>query len=466
MDSAMAKTGSGSGPGATPTAVPADGTARTPADTSPERDAIRRTLRETLTRHTGPDRLRAAVDSADGYDTALWTLLAQRLGLPALALPEEYGGIGGTLPDLAAACAETGRALLPSPLLATCGLSAPLILALGRPEQRTRLLPPLADSSLTCALAIPGGAVPLALGLTGDNASGAWAGGGRAGGVQARTAPGGGWTLYGEAAPVLGGHSAPLLLVAARTGGFPRGRTLLFLVRAPSPGLTRTRLTALDETRPQSRIELRDCPAEPLGATDGDPADVSRALTGTGRWVAALLAAEAVGAAESALERTLAYVRQREQFGRPIGSFQAVQHRLADLHVRVRAAGAAAHHAARAPHEAPLALAHCLETAREVTAQAIQLHGGIGFTWEHEAHLFFKRATADELLFGPVHALRAHAAERAGLFSDPETAVRSAPGPALRSVTPVTPVMPATAMTPATPATPPTSAPGPEEPSR
>lgn len=398
-----------------------------------EQHEIRRTLRELLAEHCGPAEVRAAVDTALGYDEALWNRLAGQLGLPGIALPEAYGGVGCGTAELALACEETGRALLPSPLLATSVLAAPLIAALGTEAQRTALLPRIATGGLTATLAVPGGSLSTALGLTGDNTRGEWAGGGRAGGVQARRADGavggdggggdeggGGWRLYGEAAQVLDGHSAGLLVVAAHTGGFPRSRTLLFLVRAgAAAGLVRTRQTSMDATRPLARVELRDTGAELLGADD--TVDAAVALAATGRAVAAVLAAEAVGAASSALDRTVAYVKEREQFGRPIGSFQAVKHRLADLYVRVQAARSAAYYAAWDPSAGGLALAQALEALRVTTAEAVQLHGGIGFTWEHEAHLYFKRAAADELLFGPVHRLRDHAAGQAGLFA-PRTA--------------------------------------------
>ncbi|MFJ2148914.1 acyl-CoA dehydrogenase family protein [Streptomyces microflavus] len=379
-----------------------------------EQDEIRRTLRDLLTKRGGPGEVRAAVRTAEGHDPALWHRLAQELGLPGLAIAEEYGGAGCTATELALACEETGRALLPSPLLATAVLAAPLITALGTPEQRAELLPRIADGTLTATLAVPGGSMAAALGLTADNRAAAWAGGGRAGGIQARPDGGGGWRLYGEADRVLDGHSAGLLLVAAHTGGYPRSRTLLFLVSAEAEGLARTRLTSMDETRPLARIELRDAAARLLGADDGT--DVCGALADTGSRAAAVLAAEAVGAAAGALERTVAYVKEREQFGRAIGSFQAVKHRLADLYVRVEAARSAAYYAAWDAAAGPLALAQALEAARIVAGEAVQLHGGIGFTWEHEAHLYVKRAAADELLFGPVHRLRDHAAGRAGLF--------------------------------------------------
>ncbi|PBC83067.1 MULTISPECIES: acyl-CoA dehydrogenase family protein [unclassified Streptomyces] len=431
-----------------------------------EQHEIRRTLRELLLNHCGPDQVKAAVRTPPGYDPQVWHRLAAELGLPGLALPAAYGGVDCGPTELALACEETGRAVLPSPLIATAALAAPLILALGSERQRGELLPGLAGGELTGTLAVPAGQLATALGLTGPN-DGDWAGGGRAGGVQARRQDGT-WRLYGETGQVLNGHTAEVLVVAAHTGGFARSRTLLFLVRAAAlgpearpdsrhahaegasapgtTGLLRIRQTALDETRPLARLELRDVPAELLGEVDGegcpygegggDGTAVAAALAATGVTAAAVLAAEAVGAADAALARTVAYVREREQFGRPIGSFQAVQHRLADLYVTLQAARSATYYAAWAagggrpggqgapgasgaaePGAGALALAQALEALRAVAAEAVQLHGGIGFTWEHEAHLYFKRAAGDELLLGPVHRLRARAAEEAGLFT-------------------------------------------------
>ncbi|WP_411151508.1 acyl-CoA dehydrogenase family protein [Streptomyces sp. A30] len=387
-----------------------------------EQDEIRRTLREVLRKRCGPAELRAAVDTAAGHDPALWTALAEQLGLPGLALPEAYGGVGCSVTELALACEETGRFLAPSPLLATAALAAPLLLALGTGTQRAELLPRIADGTLTAALAVPGTHLATALALTGDN-DGDWAGGGRAGGVQARRV-GDGWRLYGQADQVLDGHSAGLLLVAAHAGGFARSRTLLFLVRGDADGLVRARQTALDATRPRARVQLRDTEAELLG---GEEADVLTALGRLGDSAAAVLAGEAVGAADQVLGLTVEYVRRREQFGRPVGSFQAVKHRLADVYVEVQAARSAAYYAAWAAAHGEqvgaLALAQALEALRSASAEGIQLHGGIGFTWEHEAHLYFKRACGDELLFGPVHRLRGHAAGAAHLFESAEVTV-------------------------------------------
>jgi len=384
-----------------------------------EQDEIRRTLRELLHKRCGPEELRAAVDTPAGHDPALWTALAEQLGLPGLALPEAYGGVGCSATELALAVEETGRVLAPSPLLATAVLVAPLVLALGTDAQRAGLLPRIASGALTAALAAPAAG----LALTGDD-RGDWAGGGRAGGVQARRA-GAGWTLYGEVGPVPDGHSARLLLVAAHTGGFARSRTLLFLVAGDADGVVRNRHTALDATRPLGHLQLRHAEAELLGGDEGT--DVPAALARTGDSAAATLACEAVGAADRVLERTVEYVKQREQFGRAIGSFQAVKHRLADVYVQVQAARSAAYYAAWATAQGErvggLALAQGLEALRSSAGEAIQLHGGIGFTWEHDVQLYFKRAAGDELLFGPVHRLRAHAADAASLFTATEVPV-------------------------------------------
>jgi alkylation response protein AidB-like acyl-CoA dehydrogenase len=409
-----------------------------------EQDEIRRTLRELLHKRCQPEELRAALDTPTGHDPVLWTALSDQLGLPGLAFPEAYGGVGCTPTELALACEETGRALAPTPLLATAVLAAPLVLALGSDTQRAELLPRIAAGSLTATLAVPGTGLATALALTGPN-DGDWAGGGRAGGVQARRNgdSGGGWRLYGQADQVLDGHSAGVLLVAAHTGGFARSRTLLFLVPGDAPGLVRVRQTALDATRPQARLELRDVAAQLLG--EDDSRAVLAALARVGDTAATVLANEAVGAAGRALERTVEHVKQREQFGRAIGSFQAVKHRLADVYVLVQAARSAAYYAAWATvnesrggarsaslegrwretggRVGGLALAQALEALRGAAAEGIQLHGGIGFTWEHEAHLYFKRASGDELLFGPAHRLRAHAADAARLFDQGEVTV-------------------------------------------
>ncbi|MFD5766873.1 acyl-CoA dehydrogenase family protein [Streptomyces sp. NPDC127049] len=381
-----------------------------PAALTEEQREIRRTLRDLLDQHTGPP---ADTTAPQGYDPALWARMAGELGLTRLALPEEYGGTGRGTPELALACEETGRALAPSPLLATSVLTAPLVAALGTPGQRAELLPRIADSTLTCALAVPGGSLGHALGLTGDNTTGAWSGDGRAGGVQARPAPDGGdgWLLYGEAEQVLDGHSAGLLLVAAHTGGFARSRTLLYLVRPDDagPGLVRTRRAGLDPTRSPARVQLRDVPAALLGEDPADPADITRALAAAGRTAAVLLAAEAVGAARGALERTRGHLRT----GATDDARPSARYRLADLYVQVEAARTLTYCAARepgpGPESGPLALAQALEALRAAAGESVPAY---------DAHPYFRRAAADELLFGPAGRLRARAAERTGLLGE------------------------------------------------
>ncbi|MEU0404573.1 acyl-CoA dehydrogenase family protein [Streptomyces sp. NPDC006197] len=364
-----------------------------------EQQGIRRALRDLLGEGAGARENRAATATPEGHDTALWTRASGTLGLAGLTLPEEYGGAGRGTVELALVCEETGRALAPTPLLATTVLAAPLLTALGTPAQRAELLPRVADSTLTCALAAPSGTA-LALGLTGDNTDGDWSGGGRAGGIQAARAADGGWRLYGEAAQVLDGHSAGLLLVAAHTGGFARSRTLLFLVPADAPGVVRTRQPALDPTRPRATVQFRDTGAELLGE---EPADVLGALAATGRTAAVMLAAEAVGAAAAALDRAVERIRPHERSGS--------RHRLADLCVQVGTARSLTYCAARepgpGPDGGPLALAHALEALRATADESL--------AWED---LCFKRAASDELLFGPARRLRARAAERTGLLGE------------------------------------------------
>ncbi|WP_079028244.1 acyl-CoA dehydrogenase family protein [Streptomyces stelliscabiei] len=379
-----------------------------------EQEEIRRTVRELLLKRCGPEEVRAAVRTGEGYDAGLWSALSEQLGLPGLALPESHGGVGCSATELALAAEELGRALAPSPLLSTSVLVAPLILALGTERQRAALLPLLTSGRLTAALVVPGTALTTALALTCDN-GGAWAGGGRAGGVQARRV-GDGWRLYGEAGQILDGHSAGLLLVAAHAGGYARSRTLLFLVRVPhgeaggGGGLVRVRQTSIDETRPVARLELRHVEAELLGEEAGAAdAGVPAVLAEVGDAAAAVLAAEAVGAADRVLERTVAYARQREQFGVPIGSFQAVKHRLADAKVALEFARPLVFGAAVTldPADAAAAKVTACEAAYATARTALQLHGAIGYTAEYDLSLWLTKARALRTAWGTPAECRA-----------------------------------------------------------
>ncbi|GAA0443190.1 acyl-CoA dehydrogenase family protein [Streptomyces olivaceiscleroticus] len=380
----------------------------------------RRALRALLRDHHGPDGPGAAGEGPRGHDEGLWRTLAGRLGVPGLALPAAYGGAGRGAAALALVCEEAGRVLLPAPLLPTAALAAPLLLALGSEAQRSELLPAFAAGELTGTLAVPGARLATALALTGPN-TGDWAGGGRAGGIQARADGRGAWRLYGEADQVLHGYGADLLLVAARAGAYARGRTLLFVVRAGVPGLRRTRYAALDETRPQGGLELRDVPAALLG-DDESGAAVPAALAAAGATAAVALAAEAVGAADAALAGAAAHVRGRPD--RAQGGSLAVRHRLVDLYAAVCSARATVYSAAReadngrgAPGECGLAPAQALEALRAVAGEAVQVRAGGGSLGERAAQRYARRAAGDELLFGPAHRLRTHAAEVSGLFA-------------------------------------------------
>ncbi|MEV4258791.1 acyl-CoA dehydrogenase family protein, partial [Spirillospora sp. NPDC049652] len=338
------------------------------------RGALRRFFAEHAPVAGTPAGARLLMGTRDGLDRALWRRMAGELGLQGLAVPEAHGGSGFGVRELAVVFEEMGRVLYCGPFLATVGLALPALQAAGA----TRLLPGVADGSTIATLA-----------WTED---GHWS-----------APPAMSWedgVLSGTKTFVLDGHIAELVLVAARHGG----TTALFAVDGDAPGLTRTPLPTLDQTRKLARLDFDRVPARLLTG-DGDAA-LARA-----RDVAvALLAAEQVGGAERALEMTVDYVKVRKQFGRAIGSFQAVKHRCADMFVRVESARSAMLNAAEAadtgtPGElavaTALAKAFCSDAYFHVAAETIQLHGGIGFTWEHDAHLYFKRAKASQELFGP-----------------------------------------------------------------
>ena len=349
------------------------------ADQADLRSAVRAFTR----RHATPQQVRAAMAAPAGYDPTTWERLATELGLTALAVPECFGGAGAGAGEVAVAVEEFGRVLLPSPYLSSA--VAALVLARAAtecPDAAGRYLPGLADGSVIGALALDAGV----------------------------TADGG--TLTGVARNVVDGAAAGLLLV--------RAGDQLFAVAATDAAVEP--LETMDQTRRQACIRLHHAAAMPAGS-----AAAAVAL------YRCLLAAECAAAAEHCLDVTVDYLKTRHQFGRPIGSFQALRHRAADLAVAVSAAKATARAAvwavamntgatntdasntAAVTTLAPLAALHCSRTFLQVAGEMIQLHGGIGFTWEHEAHLYFKRAKSTQLLLGPVSALRAEIGRAAGL---------------------------------------------------
>jgi alkylation response protein AidB-like acyl-CoA dehydrogenase len=294
---------------------------------------------------------------------------------------------------------EMGRSLLCAPYFATIALAANAILTSGDDAAKKELLPGIATGDTIATLA-----------FTEDN--GRWDEGGIA---TAATRAGDGWTLDGHKMFVLDGNVANLLVVAART---PAGLSL-FAVEGDAPGLTRTPLATMDQTRKQARLELAGVPGRLIGADGGASAGLSRTLD----LAAVALAAEQVGGAQRCLDMSVEYAKERVQFGRPIGSFQAIKHKCADMLLEVESAKSAAYYAGWAAAEssdelpvvASLAKAYCSDAYFHAAAENIQIHGGIGFTWEHDAHLYFKRAKSSELMLGDPSYHRELLAQRIGI---------------------------------------------------
>ncbi|MFC8516486.1 acyl-CoA dehydrogenase family protein [Streptomyces sp. NPDC057257] len=346
------------------------------AETEEQRQ-LRAVLRDFLAETCGPEEVRRQIDSPRGHDRALWDRLAAEIGVHGLAVPEEYGGAGYTFAELAVALEETGRVLCPAPLLSTVVLAGHALLAAGDRQACARWLPGIAAGALTATVA--GFLQPAD--------------------VTAERGPDG-WVLWGETDFVPDGEDAGLLLVAARA---PDGERL-FACEPDGATCDRIARKVLDSTRRQACVRLRGQSAEPVGEP-GQAAEIVDAVLDVGRVA---LAAEHVGGSAYALDELLAHLSQRTQFGRAIGSFQAVKHRLADLLVEVEGARSAAAYAtaclAGAAPELPVAASAaavaCTGAYRLATTEYVQLHGGIGFTWEHPAHLYVRRARADEALFG------------------------------------------------------------------
>jgi alkylation response protein AidB-like acyl-CoA dehydrogenase len=339
-----------------------------------ERQALREAVRSLLTRHSPS----TATAARSGYDGELWSRLCGEIGVAGLAVPECYGGSGASLLETHVVLEELGRTLTPSPMLGSAVLAAQALLLSGDPQACQRLLPGIAGGSRIAALVWTG-------------LDGQW----DEDGVAGKATDTG--CLTGDAHYVLDGDLADTLLVAARS---PEG-VGLYEVDASAPGVTRAASTTMDSTRRLAAVGLRGVAGQKLG-TDC-PLDQIRDTA------CVALSAEQVGTAARALELTVAYTKTRVQFGQPIGAFQALQHRLADLHVLVESGRSASYAAASAlvtgaPEASVLAAVakvYCSEALEKVAAEMIQLHGGIGITWEHNAHLYFKRAHGAAQLFGP-----------------------------------------------------------------
>ncbi|MFF4503455.1 acyl-CoA dehydrogenase family protein [Streptomyces sp. NPDC001401] len=342
-----------------------------------EQRQLRVVLRDLLGEACGPEEVRKQAESPRGYDQTLWNRLAGEIGVHGLALPEEYGGAGYTFAELAVALQEAGRVLCPAPLLTTVVLAGHALLDSGDRQTCARWLPGIASGALTATVA--GFLHPAD--------------------VTAERGPDG-WVLRGDADFVPDGAGADLLLVAARA---PDGERL-FACEPDGATCERKARRVLDPTRRQALVRFRGAPAEPVGEP-GQAAGVVDAVLDAGRVA---LAAEHVGGSAHALDAVLAYVSERTQFGRAIGSYQAVKHRLADLLLEIEGARSASAYASAClaggapelPVAASAAAVACTGAYRLATTEYVQLHGGIGFTWEHPAHLYLRRARADEALFG------------------------------------------------------------------
>jgi alkylation response protein AidB-like acyl-CoA dehydrogenase len=364
-----------------------------------EQEELRKTVRQFLDAKSSEAAVREQMETDGGYDAAVWSQMAEQMGLQGLHIPEEFGGSGFGYVELGIVLEEMGRSLLCAPFFSSVVLAANTLLQSGDDAAMKAHLPGIAGGQTIATLAY-------------TEPSGKWD---EAGITMEATAAGDGWTLSGTKMFVLDGHTADLIIVAARTS---KGVSL-FTVEGAAGGLTRTALSTMDQTRKQAKLEFADTPATLLGA-DGDGWKV---LSTVLDLAAVGLAAEQVGGAQKVLEMAVEYAKVRVQFGRPIGSFQAIKHKCADMLLEVESAKSAAYYGMwcaaemndELPSVASLAKAYCSEAYFHATAENIQIHGGIGFTWEHPAHLYFKRAKSSELLFGDPTYHRELLAQRIGI---------------------------------------------------
>ena len=379
------------------------GTARTDAQA-----AFRQELRSFTKAHGTSQAVRALLDDPAGYDPAVWELMAKQLGLPGLIVDEEHGGSGAGAAEAVIALEELGAVLLPSPFLPSL-LGTVAVLAGGRAA--ARILPAVAAGQQRLALA---GAEPASTGLDSTGLAST------CGGEVTATADGdGGWRLTGQVLCVLDGAGASLIMVVAGTGDGPA----LFALSAGAPGLTAIALETLDLTRREARLIFDAVPAE----LASDPAQADW-LTPVRALAALAVAAGSLGVIRRCLEMATGYAKERTAFGRTIGSFQAVKHMCADMLVDLECTRAAVEHAAKVADQADesgppgeaaaaalpaacsVAKAYASDAVVRAATTLIQVHGGLGFTWEHDAHLFYRRAFSDEQLFGDAAAHRAQLA--------------------------------------------------------
>ena len=349
---------------------------------------LRRSAREFLAKECSPNVVRRLM-AADEDDPALWKKIAD-LGWTALGIPEQYGGVG-TFLDLVVVLEEAGRALLPGPFFSTMGLAVPVLIEAGSEAQKKEVLSAIAAGSARATLAF-------------TEPSGRW----DAAGVTLAAKPSsGGWRLDGVKVFVPDVNAADYMVVVARTRGEGEDGITLFLVKGKPDGMTVRALETLDMTRRWSEVRFEGVQLGAdavMGAPDKAWPRLKRAL----EWATSALCAEMVGGVQKVLETSTEYAKTRQQFGKPIGIYQAVSHKLADMLVLSESGRSATYYAAwTVDADAPdrslassMAKAYVSDAYRKVAGDGIQVHGGIGFTWEHDMHLYFKRAKSSEVTLG------------------------------------------------------------------
>jgi alkylation response protein AidB-like acyl-CoA dehydrogenase len=356
---------------------------------SDEQEQFRAAVRRFLAQKSPTTEVRRLMATESGFDPAVWKALANDLALTGIAIPETYGGGGFSSVELGIAMEEQGRALLCAPFLSSCVLSASALVNGASESQKSELLPGIADGSVRMAFAF-------------TEPNGRWDSEGIAATAAKRD---GSWRIDGTKSFVVDGNTADKLIVAARTAGKTGDDGVsLFLVDGTASGVARTALATMDATRKQARIELRGASAVLLGEAGNGAATATRVLD----HAAIALANEMVGGAQALLDSAVAYAKLRVQFGRPIGSFQAIKHKCADMLLDIELAKSAAYYAAQAdadgdpetPSLASMAKASAADAYMRTAAATIQIHGGIGFTWENDTHLWFKRAKSSEVMLG------------------------------------------------------------------
>jgi alkylation response protein AidB-like acyl-CoA dehydrogenase len=364
-----------------------------------EQEELRKTVRSFLENKSSEEAVREQMETDNGFDPAVWSQMGEQMGLQGLSIPEEFGGSGYGFVELGIVLEEMGRALLCAPFFSTAVLAANTLLQSGDDAAKQKYLPAIASGETVATLAYV-------------EPSGKWD---ESGITMQATKSDDGYTLSGTKSFVLDGHTAGLIIVAAKTDS----GTSLFAVDGDASGLTKTNLSTMDQTRKQAKLDFDNTPAELIGEEGKGWATLETVLD----LAAVALAAEQVGGAQKVLEMAVDYAKVRVQFGRPIGSFQAIKHKCADMLLEVESAKSAAYYGMwcasemndELPSTASLAKAYCSEAYFHAAAENIQIHGGIGFTWEHPAHLYFKRAKSSELLFGDPTYHREQLAQRIGI---------------------------------------------------